>query len=179
VHRVRITVRHNPEDPADDLRIAARVRRDLWAHSPAEVDPGSPIHGTHRDSERNAYFEFATNHLDEVKRVLREYGYGDRVAQAVVEEADGAECLSCGNISPELVTVCPTCGFRDVSPCPYCNSEIPRLEYLSIAGELFKCPKCAHRVRLQVADPLFDAQGHYNQPLVRVVPAEAPVNHEV
>ena len=41
--RVRVTVRHNPKDPADDLRWAARLRRDLWAHSPVEIDPDSSI----------------------------------------------------------------------------------------------------------------------------------------
>ena len=58
--RIRLTIRHNPNDPADDLRYAARVRRDLWAHSPVEIDPDSRVHGTHRDAGRNAYFEFAT-----------------------------------------------------------------------------------------------------------------------
>src|SRR5437870_4020576 len=77
MQRVRVTVRHNPDDPTDDLRRAARVRQDLWAHSPVEVNPGSPRHATHRDGDRNAYFEFATDHLPEVERVLREYGHID------------------------------------------------------------------------------------------------------
>jgi len=159
--------------------VAALVRRDLWAHSPVEIDPDSPAHGTHRDAERNAYFEFATDRFEEVGRVLQEYGHSDRTTVTIIQDGSGAECVNCGNISPELVTKCPTCDFRDIDPCPYCNNEVPRLAYLPVSGDLFTCPMCHRRVRLQFNDPLFDADGHYNQPLVRVVPAEAPVNHAV
>ena len=179
MQRVRIVVRHNPDDPADDLRVASRLRRDLWAHSPVEIDPDSPRHGTHRDADRNAIFEFATDRVQEVRRVLQDFGYVDRARAEVVGEENGTECASCGNISPELVTVCPTCNFRDIDPCPYCNNEIPRLAYLPESGNLFKCPNCHHRVRFQFHDPLFAPNGHYNEPLIRVTQAEAPVEHDV
>jgi len=179
MQRVRVIVEHNPQDPADDLRWAARARRDLRARSPVEIDPDSPAHGTHRDNDRNAYFEFATDRLQEVERVLHEHGYDGRVRVAVVQDAPGTECLNCGNITPELVTVCPTCEFRDIDRCPYCNNEIARLAYTPVSGDLFTCPMCHHRVRLQFSDPLFDANGHYNQPLVRVSPAEGPNGHDV
>jgi hypothetical protein len=170
--KVRITIAHNAADPADDLRVAAMVRRDLWAHSPVEVDPDSPIHGTHRDKDRNAYFEFATNYPDEVNRVLREYGYTDRAKMHIAEGEVGPECADCGNIAgPVLPTVCPTCGFRDISRCPYCNQEVARQSYLPVAGDLFKCPQCGHRVRLHIHDPLFNAEGYYNQPLIVVTKA--------
>ena len=68
--KIRITIHHNQNDPTNDLRIAAAVRRDLWAHSPVEVDPDGRVHGTHRDAESNAYFEFVTNYPEEVSRVL-------------------------------------------------------------------------------------------------------------
>jgi len=80
MQRIRLTIRHNPIDPADDLRYAARVRRDLWAHSPVEIDPDSPVHGTHRDVSGNAYFEIVTNYQDEVRRILHEYDYESRVS---------------------------------------------------------------------------------------------------
>jgi hypothetical protein len=179
MQRVRITIRHNPADPADDLRWAARARRDLWAHSPVEVNPDSPRHGTHRDAERNAYFEFATDRLPEVQRVLREFGYSERARVEVMQEGEGTECVNCGNISPQMTAVCPNCQFRDIDPCPYCIREVARLAYASVAGDLFQCPICRHRVRFQFNDPLFDADGHYNQPLVRVSPAEAPVAHDL
>lgn len=177
--RVRVTVRHNSEDPSDDLRWAARLRRDLWMHSPVEIDPDSPAHGTHRDAERNAFFEFATDRLPEVERVLHDFGYDERASVAVVADAAGTECVNCGNISPQPVTVCPTCRFRDIETCPYCSSEIARLDYLPVSGDLFQCPACHHRVRFQFHDPLFDASGYYHQPLVLVSPAEAPVGHDV
>jgi hypothetical protein len=172
MQRVRVVVKHNSDDPADDLRWAARVRRDLWAHSAVEIDPDSPRHGTHRDEDKNAFFEFATDRFQEVRRVLQDYGYAERTEATVVQDEKGTECVDCGNITPELVTVCPNCQFRDIASCPYCDQEIPRLEYVPIAGDLFKCPACHKRVRLQFQDPLFNGSGHYKQPLVLVVPAE-------
>jgi hypothetical protein len=179
MQRVRVTVNHNAADPADDLRCAARLRRDLWAHSPVEIDPDSPTHGTHRDSGRNAYFEFATDLLPEVERILKEYGYAARARVEVVANGDGSECVNCGNISPHLVTVCPNCSFRDIDPCPYCNREVARLSYSPVHADVFKCPACHRRVRFRFHDPLVNTRGRYNQPLVRVSPAEAPVGHDV
>ena len=173
MRKIRVTIRHNPDDSADDLRVAARVRRDLWAHSPVEVDPDSPIHGTHRDEDRNAYFEFATNFPDEVDRVIGEFGYASRANVSTVTENSGPECFHCGNIlNPELPTVCPSCGFRDISTCSYCKQEIARQAYLPVYGDLFRCPMCHHRVRLRFADPLFDSGGECNQPMVVVDRAE-------
>lgn len=80
MQRIRLTIRHNPIDPADDLKYAASVRRDLWAHSPVEIDPDSPVHGTHRDVSGNAYFEIVTNYQDEVRRILHEYDHESRVS---------------------------------------------------------------------------------------------------
>jgi hypothetical protein len=179
MQRVRVIVRHNPQDPTDDLRCAARVRSDLWAHSPLEIDPDSPRHGTHRDADHNAYFEFATDRLTEVHRVLEKFGHADRAKVEVVQEGGGTECVNCGNISAELVAVCPNCNFRDIDPCPYCNTEVARLAYTPMGGDVFRCPMCRRRVRFQFNDPLFDASGHYNQPLVRLSPAEAPVANEI
>lgn len=174
--RVRITIRHNPEDTADDLRYAARVRRDLWAHSPVEIDPDSSEHATQRDATHNAFFEFATNYRDEINRVLKEFGHEQRVTVEEIGDQSGSECVNCGHVAPELNTVCPKCGFRDIDPCPHCNQEIARLAYLPVSGAVFQCPLCHHKVRLSFQHPLMDADGHYNQPLVRVDPAEAPVH---
>lgn len=179
MQRIRVIVRHDPNDPTDDLRWASRVRRDLWAHSPVEIDPDSPVHGTHRDENRNAWFEFATDHLAEVRRVLRDYGYEERVSLTATEDMNGPECVNCGNISPESVTVCTNCGFRDIDPCPICEREIARLAYLTVEGDLFQCPSCRHRVRFRFQDPMFDGEGHYLQPLVEVRAAEMPVGQNV
>ena len=171
MQRVRVTVKHNPEDPADDLRLAARVRRDLWAHSPVEVDPDSPRHGTHRDEQKNAFFEFATDMFQEVERVLNEFKYEGRAEAKIVKEDSSVECVNCGNITPKLTTICPNCSFRDIEPCPYCGAEIPRLEYKPVSGN-FECPNCHKKVRFQFQDPLFDEQGYYREPLVLVITAE-------
>lgn len=179
MQRVRISVRQNPADPSDDLLCAANIRRDLYAHSPVEIDPGSPAHGTHRDLGGNAYFEFATDRLPEVRRVLEQFGYADRASVEVLQEGAGTECVNCGHIAPDLVTVCPKCQFRDIDRCPYCENEVARLAYISLGGDVFRCPICHHRVRFQFNDSLLDANGRYNAPLVRVSPAEAPVAHDV
>lgn len=174
MRKLRVTIKHNPQDSVDDLRIAARVRRDLWAHSPVEIDPDSPTHGTHRDEGRNAYFEFTTNYPDEVQRVIKEYGHEPLANVSTVKEDSGPECANCGNIAgPILPTVCPNCDFRDIAACPYCQREIARQSYLPVSGDLFKCPCCHRRVRLRFNDPLFDSKGHYNQPMVIVDKAEA------
>jgi hypothetical protein len=173
--RVRVTVKHNPNDPADDLRWAARARRDLWAHSPVEIDPDSPRHGTHRDDQKNAFFEFATDRLQEVERVLKDFGYTDRAEAKVIKEDGGMECINCGKITPKLTTVCPNCNFRDIERCPHCENEIPRTEYTPVSGDLFKCPFCNKKVRLNFQDVLFDSNGYYKQPLVLVTSAEVSV----
>jgi DNA-directed RNA polymerase subunit RPC12/RpoP len=166
--RMRITVKKSG-DRADDLRVAADVRRDLWAHSPVEIDPDNPLHGTHRDEEGRAYFEFSTRYPGEVRRVLQEYRHADRVEVTEVHETLGEACQKCGNISgPLLPAVCPNCGFRDISPCPSCGTEVPRKGYMSLGGRLYRCPSCHTRVRLRFNDPIVLPDGSYNEPLVVV-----------
>ncbi len=144
--RIRITVRPTGER-TNDLRIAANVRRDLWAHSPVEIDPDNPLQGTHRDERGWAYFEFSTGSPEEVVRVLREHGHADSVEVQEAREPVGQACQNCGNVAgPVLPTVCPNCGFRDVSPCPVCHNE----------------------VRFRFNEAMFLAEGDYNPPLVVV-----------
>ncbi len=176
MQRIRLTIRHNPDDPSDDLRHAARVRTDLWAHSPVEIDPDSRIHGTHRDPEHNAYFEFATEMLDEVKRVLGEYGHSERVTLTIVQDLAGEACQNCGNIAgPVLPTVCPTCHHRDIDPCPNCGEEVPRQEYERISGDLFRCPRCQRHVRLRINPHVWGTDGMLNEPVVVTEAAQAYV----
>lgn len=166
--RMRITVRPTV-DRTNDLRVAASVRRDLWAHSPVEIDPDNPLHGTHRDERERAYFEFSTRYPGEVTRVLDEYGHADRVEVREVSESIGQACQNCGNVvGAVLPTVCPNCQFRDISACPVCNHEVPRQNYTRIGGDLFRCPHCQGQVRLRFNEPMFLGDGTYNQPLVVV-----------
>lgn len=171
---VRLTIRHNPHDPAEDLRYAAKVRFDLWKHSPVEIDPDSRASRTRRDEMQNAYFEFVTDLVDEVKRVLSEYGHSERVQLAIVDENVGEECQKCGKVSgPVLPTVCPACGHRDIDPCPHCGEEVPRQEYHKISGDIFECPRCRGRVRFQLNPDLWSADQTLNEPVVVVSSAEA------
>ena len=174
MNKIRITVPRNPKDPGDDLRVAALVRQDLWAHSSLEIDPDNPRHGTHRDAHGNAYFEFATSRPEEISPVLEKYGYAQRnVTAAVVQQDSGPECMSCGYVNgPITSAVCPKCKFRDIAACPYCKQDVARQAYLPVSGDVFQCPMCDHRVRMRLNDPLVDATGQYNQPVVVLEEAE-------
>jgi hypothetical protein len=178
MQRVRITLPHNERDPADDLRRAARLRRVLWAKA-VEIDPDSPAHRTQRDAGRNAYFEFATNMLPVVRQVMAEGGHSDHVKIEILQEGEGTECINCGNIPPQALTVCPVCHFRDIDACPYCNREVPRLEYASLGGDLFQCPNCGRHVRFGFHEFAIDDDGRFKEPLVLVSPAEAPSENAV
>jgi hypothetical protein len=175
--RMRATVR-STGDRVAELRTAASLRRDLWAHAPVEVDPDHPLYGTHRNNDGRAYFEFATEFPQEVRRVVEQYHYSDKVELTETPELPGEECANCGNVAgPVRPTVCPNCLFRDISPCPICSTEISRQSYTRISGDLFRCPHCKNVVRLRFNSPMFLADGSYNEPLVVV--EEAKAVHEV
>jgi DNA-directed RNA polymerase subunit RPC12/RpoP len=170
--RMRVTIRTNG-DRSGELKTAADVRRDLWAHSPVGVDPDHPLYGTHRDQDGSAYFEFATESPEQVRRVIADYRYADKVELTETATLPGEECANCGNVAgPSRPTVCPNCQFRDITPCPSCGEEVPRSSYLRIAGDLFRCPRCTSRVRLRFNSPMFLPDGSYNPPLVVVEEAE-------
>ncbi len=169
LRRIRLTIRHAPDDPTDDLRQIARLRHDLWAHSPVEVDPEDSASQTRRDHERNAYFEFATQFPGEVRRVLHQYGFDGRVTMEDLGEV-GLVCTRCGYLSG-FVTECPNCKQRDIGPCPHCRQEIPRERYEPVAGDLFVCPNCRRRVRLQFNE-LDNAHRPVSEPVVLVLDAQ-------
>lgn len=178
MQHVRLTVRHNPDDPADDLRVASKLRHDLWARSLLLADGDNPRRGTHRDAQSNAYFEFDTGQVDDVSQFIRTHSYGSRVKAEVMRESAGEECVSCGNISgPVLPSVCPNCRFRDIGPCPHCGHEIPRRLYRDCGDGTHACPDCTNRVTLRLNDPLFDESGDYIQPLVLVEKPSAKTAH--
>ena len=170
--RMRVTIK-TTGDRTSELRTAAEIRRDLWAHSPVQVDPDHPLHGTHRDESGRAYFEFTTDLAAEVRRVIDEYHYGAQVELTETPVLPGEECLNCGNVAgPVQPAVCPNCGFRDISACAVCGEEVARQSYARISSELFRCPHCKNQVRLRFNSPMFLADGSFNQPLV-VVEEEA------
>src|SRR5438034_2084514 len=96
--RMRVTVQPTG-DRVGELQTAANLRPDLWAHSPVEVDPDHPLQGTHRDDAGRAYFEFATDFPDEVRRVMEQYHYTDQVELTETQAMPGEECVNCGNVA--------------------------------------------------------------------------------
>jgi hypothetical protein len=129
--RMRARIR-KIDDRVKELQTAASLRRDLWTHSPVEVDPDHPLYGIHRDPEGRAYFEFAPELPEEVRRIVNEFHYTDRVELTDTAEMLGEECANCGNVAgPVRPPVCPNCLFRDISPCPICQQEVPRESYTS------------------------------------------------
>jgi hypothetical protein len=77
---VRLVIQ-SQANPARDVEIAARLRRDLWARSAVAIDPNNDSTAIKQASETNAtYFEFETDFPDEVDRVVRQYGYSDQVS---------------------------------------------------------------------------------------------------
>jgi hypothetical protein len=177
MRKYRIVAKPDANDPVGDLCRLSKIRRDLYAHSPVEVDPDSPAHATQRDQQKRAYFEFATDFPGEVERVLRDYGHHPFIDLEEVAGAAGEPCLNCGYTPVgSLPTVCPNCRFRDISACPHCQEEIPRHDYERVAGDLFRCPRCRTYVRLRLNEPLRTTTGDYQQPMVLVEEAtEAPV----
>jgi hypothetical protein len=176
MHRIRITALPNP-DSTEELRRLAILRRDLYAHSPVEIDPDNPAHRTQRDEQHRPYFEFSTDFVEEVRRVLHDYGHAAHVTMEEVAGPAGEPCLNCGHVAgPVTPSVCPNCGFREISPCPHFNQEVARQEYAAVPGGLFRCPRCNTHVRLRFNDPLIRTDGDYTQPVVIVeVAVQQPV----
>src|SRR5438874_5926650 len=152
--RMRATVKKT-DDRSAELRTAANLRRDLWAHSPVGADPNHPLHGTHRDEGGRAYFEFATEFPSAVRRVIEQYHYTDQVELTETPALPGEECANCGNVaSPMQPAVCPNCGFRDVSPCPGRAEPNPRRRYCGISSDFFRCPNSKRRLRMRFSSPM-------------------------
>lgn len=77
---IRIKIRKQQNDPSKDLEIASSLRRDLWVHSPIEIDVDDPSVATHRDpADGRACFEFETAYPEEVDRIVRQYAYTEHV----------------------------------------------------------------------------------------------------
>lgn len=176
MHRIRVTALANT-DPTEELRRLSIFRRDLYAHSPVEIDPDSLAYQARRDEQNRAYFEFSTDYVNEVREVQQNHDHGNWVAIEEVAGPAGEPCLNCGYVSGTFTpSQCPNCNFRDISACPHCHEEVARQEYRSIAGDLFRCPRCDTHVRLHFNDPLIRSDGRHNEPVVIVeVAAEQPV----
>jgi hypothetical protein len=83
----------------------------------------------------------------------------------------GLVCVRCG-FPGGYVTECPNCGLRDIDPCPNCRHPVARQRYIPVGGDLFRCPDCGRRVRLQLNPDLCRADGSFNEPVVLVQDAQ-------
>jgi predicted RNA-binding Zn-ribbon protein involved in translation (DUF1610 family) len=166
--RMRVTV--NPAvDRVGELRIATNLRKVLRDLPCVERDSDAVLRGIHRDIAGRAYFEFITSSLPDVRKVIEEGEFAEKVDLTESTTEPGEECVNCGNVAgPTLPTVCPNCHFRDVSPCPMCGQQISREDYIRLSGDLFRCPNCDSQVRLRFNSPMFLPDGSYNPPLVVV-----------
>jgi hypothetical protein len=169
--QIRLTVLHNSADPAEDLRVAAKIRRDLWAHSSVEVDPDSLFSRVSRDHDRNVYFECVAEYPEAVQEVVDKAGYTDRVRLEVIRTDVGLVCANCGYPSG-FVTKCEKCGYRDIEACPLCRQEVAREQYEAVSGDLFICPACHGKVRLGFSPVLVRSGGRLAEPAVVVRPAQ-------
>jgi hypothetical protein len=160
--RVKVYVEATENASADLLRLG-KVRHALWHDGLVE---GAPL-GAHRDRNGRPFFIFRFR--GDIKRVREAL---DPMLEALVEvtdEADSDECINCGNRPGDpLPTVCRNCEFRDISPCPSCRQEVPRQSYDTVAGDLFRCPRCNAHVRMEFNPNLFDEAGHLREPAVFV-----------
>jgi hypothetical protein len=147
VRHIRLTIRHNPQDPVDDLTQVGRLQRDLQVYASTDIDKENPFCETHRNANRDDYFEFATEFTHKVEKMLRERVYEDRVTMEDLGEV-GLICPRCGFFAG-YVTVCPNCHFREVDPCPHCGHPIATDYYKPLGGGLYLCPKCGSRVHMQ------------------------------
>lgn len=89
--RIRATIR-SIGDRTEELQTATDLRRALWSRSLVRVDPDHPLQGIHRDEGGRAYLEFATDDPDEVRRVIEQPDYSNRVELSETPPLPGEEC---------------------------------------------------------------------------------------
>ena len=184
--RMRVTV-SSSADRRVDLKVASAAKAKLFVQAPIWEDPEYPLQGIHRDYERRCYFEFATDHPQQLRQLVAGLPSAARITVSENPPPPGEGCENCGNVSgPVLPSVCPNCDFRDIAPCPNprCpRSEVPRREYIRLGANLganvFRCPACNSRVCFRYNEPMFRSDGTFNPPLILVDAAEALATHEI
>jgi predicted RNA-binding Zn-ribbon protein involved in translation (DUF1610 family) len=156
-------------DPLEATRNLKRLRRELYSGSALCGDLESPAFEIRRGDNGIPLFE-AVVYREPFQQVIEHARYDSFNYQPATGPV-GEPCLRCGYIAggPTLA-VCPSCGFREVSACPYCRRDVPRWRYVPTAGDAFRCPECGKEVFLRFNDSLTDADGEYNEPVVLVEP---------
>jgi hypothetical protein len=167
---VRLTIRHTSGGPQNDLKLVARLQRDLQTRLRIEIDPDNARSQTLRDKQGDLYFECVTELPDAIKEMLKQTTYESSVIIDELREF-GLVCIRC-RYPAGYVTKCPECNFRDVTPSPHCNCEVARELYVSEYGNLFKCPECGKRVYLELNEELSDVRDQLKEPMVIVTCAQ-------
>jgi hypothetical protein len=175
VSRYRITIMNIP-DRGEQLRYANRVREDLIEHARVWLDAEYPLQGVHRNTEGQAYFEFAAESRETISDVMNRICHSAHTDLTETGDRLGEPCQECGNIAGRVQPPeCPNCGFLDIQRCPVCGELHSRELYDHINGNLFYCPTkgdgTRHRVRLIFNEPMFRHDGRFNQPLIIVTDA--------
>ena len=170
--KVTIYAKSNAEQPGAELSLLSKIRRDLYAHGPIEIDPDAKDFSTRRDQDGKAYFQFVTEFWDLAKQILDRFQYSSKV-DVKLQQVEGEQCLNCGTThKPVAPPICDNCGFREITACANCHHEISRSEYIRVSGNLYRCPNCAARVRLTFADPLTMPNGNPSEPSIFVEEAD-------
>jgi predicted RNA-binding Zn-ribbon protein involved in translation (DUF1610 family) len=144
-----------------------RLRNEILDFAGVTPNPVKP-QGVHRDEQKRPYCSITVANVTPVWTVLEKPEYK---RQAVLLDDDSStgsefECANCGNIAGDVLpSICPNCGFKDITLCPSCAVEVPRQKYRRISGDLFHCPKCFTKVRLNFNAPMFLPDGSFHQPL--------------
>ena len=165
--RIRLLV-GKPGSDADLARSLVQARR-VTSKLPPTV---SLIRGEYVHTDGRVYLDLE-GVRDEVQAAVDEAARS-RASAVLPVVLEGVptdipdECVNCGNIADVPHVVCPACKFREIAPCPNCGRNVPRTVYSEIASGLYGCPSCGHRVRLKYAEPLWDAEGYYREPLIEV-----------
>jgi hypothetical protein len=168
-HRMRVTM--VAAGAADDqLRALAGYRHALWKQPGVTIEPAASIR---RDSDGRLYFEFEikAENRGAIEVMLKDRAVDTKLTTMASKPYE--ECANCGHREDgELPAVCPSCKFRDISPCPLCGCDASRNRYVKIGGELFRCPGCRQIVQMKFNDPVFDSDGNLREPIVILLSTE-------
>lgn len=152
----------------DGLLVARRIRLGL------EAKGAETLKGEYVRNDGRLYLDVeAPSQLLELRH-LSELA-ADEGIEIAVEEVQATpeveECLNCGNVPEAPFAVCANCGFREISPCPHCHTDVSRTAYTTAGSGIFQCPVCHTRVRLAYNEPIWRDDGRYNEPAVVVTMA--------
>lgn len=127
----------------------------------AEID--MPRH-EHLRADGRVYIDVDASEAD-VRSMLQHIVSSD-TAYEMAQLSIADECANCGNVPDVPCALCPSCGYRDISACPMCKSEIARQNYQTVAGNLVSCPCCGTRLQMRFNEPLWRSDGTLNAPAV-------------